>query len=113
VRRRCHALASETRRRIDALTGLEPICPDGDEKPGFSEETGFLWFGQFVAVRLPEVNTVELYRRLYEEYRIEVPVYPWNGQTLMRVSFQGYNDQEDADALVEALGRLLPELSAR
>jgi isopenicillin-N epimerase len=114
VRRRCHALAAETRQRINALTGLAPICPDGAQQiPGFPAETGHLWFGQFVTIRLPDLDPIELHRRLYEEHRIEVPVYRWNGGTWMRVSFQGYNDQEDVDALVAALERLLPELSAR
>ncbi len=102
VRVRCHALASKTLQRITALTGLAPLGSNDD-----------VWLGQFVAVRLPDVDPAEMYRRLNEEYRIEAPVYRWNGQVLIRVSFQGYNDQEDADALVAALGRLLPELSGK
>jgi selenocysteine lyase/cysteine desulfurase len=41
---------------------------------------------------------------------VEVPVIAWNGVHLMRVSAQGYNTPADLDALVEALGRLLPEV---
>ncbi|MBI3243678.1 MAG: aminotransferase class V-fold PLP-dependent enzyme [Chloroflexi bacterium] len=93
VRRECHALASETRNRLNALTGLEAICPDSTE-----------WLGQLAAVRLPEVIDIDaLKARLYDEFHIEVPLLKWNGRNFMRVSFQGYNSPEDADALVEAL----------
>jgi isopenicillin-N epimerase len=35
VRAACHALASQTRNRINEMTGLEPVCPDSTE--GFSQ----------------------------------------------------------------------------
>lgn len=60
------------------------------------------------AARLPEVNVEILQKRLYDEFRIEVVTRRWNDQPLIRVSFQAYNDQADADALVHALGQLLP-----
>lgn len=94
-RRRCHELASSTRRRINALTGLAPLCPDSPE-----------WFSQMVSIRLPHAMADAL-SRLYDDYRIEVPVITWKDQLFIRVSFQAYNDQKDADALVEALSELL------
>ena len=99
VRQRCHDLASRTRAEINAVTGLDPICPDSPE-----------WFMQMFAARLPEVEVELLQRRLYERYRIEVPLHRWNGQSLIRPSFQVYNTQADAKALVEALGDLLPAM---
>jgi isopenicillin-N epimerase len=93
VRRECHALASETRSRINALTGLDSICPDSPE-----------WFTQLAAIRLPvAVDVNALKTRLYDDFRIEVPLFKWNEQNFMRVSFQGYNTREDAEALVSAL----------
>jgi selenocysteine lyase/cysteine desulfurase len=47
-----------------------------------------------------------LQRRLYDEYRIEVPVIEWSGQQFVRVSVQGYNTSGDVEALVGALGQL-------
>ena len=97
VRARCHTLARETRARITALTGLPPICPDGEG-----------WFAQFFSARLPEdVDERELKAKLLNVYRIEVPIFRWNDQPLIRVSFQGYNTPEDADALLAALKREL------
>jgi isopenicillin-N epimerase len=46
---------------------------------------------------------------LYDEYRIEVPCILWNDHQFIRISVQGYNTQEDMDALLEALERVLPE----
>jgi len=97
VRQRCHQLASRMRKQINDLTGLEPICPDIPD-----------WFIQMCAARLPEVDVEILQKRLYDEFGIEVVTHRWNDQPLIRVSFQAYNDQGDADALVHALGQLLP-----
>lgn len=96
VRARCRALAADTRERLNALTGLAPICPDSPH-----------WLQQFFVARLPEVDTDALQTRLYDTYRIEVPTVRWQGQRLLRVSIQGYNTQADADALLAALKALL------
>jgi isopenicillin-N epimerase len=99
VRAACHALASETRRRINDLTGLAPICPDSSE-----------WFGQMASIRLPAVDIQALQARLYAEYRIEIPLFKWNDQPMLRVSIQGYNTQADVDRLMIALEKLWPEV---
>ncbi len=111
VRRRCHIMAIETRRRIHALSDLPPICPEPEiPAPGAVVPHPQAWFCQMFSAILPLVNVELLRRRLWDDYRIEVPVGPWRGQVRMRISFQAYNEQADADTLVEALGRLLPEL---
>ena len=91
-------MAVETRAQIDALTGLPPICPD-------------TWFTQFFAARLPACDLDVLKTRLYDEHRIEAPLIRWNGQSFIRVSFQAYNDEADADALLRALAQLLSEVT--
>ncbi len=90
VRGACHALAVETRNRLDGLTGLAPICADDD-------------FAQMVAVALPPCEAGALRARLYERHRIEVAVTSHGGRNYLRVSFQGYNTQLDAAAIVAAL----------
>ena len=99
VRAGCHQLLRATLRRVNDLTGLDPVCPD---------ETG--WYAQLSTARLPDVDPVELRRRLYDEYRVEVPVHKWHDTTLIRISIQAYNTEEDADALIDGLRRLLHEL---
>jgi isopenicillin-N epimerase len=94
VRRDCHALAVGLVERMTALTGLPPIAPEN-------------WFNQMVALPLPPHDTDDLKRRLYDNYRIEVPLGTWNERQFTRVSIQGYNTQSDLDALVNALADLL------
>jgi isopenicillin-N epimerase len=97
VRARCHALASEARSALAELTGEEPLQPDSAE-----------FYGQMVSVRLSHgCDADELARRLAEEERIVVATWPRDGDPIMRVSFQGYNDEADLEALLEALPRLL------
>jgi isopenicillin-N epimerase len=101
VRSACHALVRQARDRLQALTGLEPVCPDSSE-----------WFVQMAMVRLPLKDTrpealAVLKARLVDEYRVEVPLIAWNRQALLRISVQGYNTADDVDALVSALEALL------
>jgi isopenicillin-N epimerase len=98
VRMECHELLREARRRIEDLTGLPPICPDSPE-----------WYAQMAAFPLPACDAAALQRRLWEEYRIEVPIIERNGRQLVRVSVQGYNTEADVEALVAALRVLLPK----
>jgi len=92
-----HRLTLLTRTRVNALTGLESISPDSSE-----------WIGQLASIRLPgTVDPVALKGRLFDEYRIEVPLPVWQGQPFVRVSFTAHTTQADSDALVEALTKLL------
>lgn len=97
VREACYQLAKDCRNRICELTGLSPLhSPHGD------------WFRQMCTAPLPPNTDVKsLKNRLYDEFKIEVPVHEWDGNKLIRVSVQGYNTQEDVDALCRALSRLL------
>jgi isopenicillin-N epimerase len=49
---------------------------------------------------------------LYDEFSIEVPLTEWQEKQFIRISVQGYNTQEDIEALVNALEILLPEVRA-
>lgn len=97
VHRSCHALACQTRERIVALTGLPPVCHEDD-------------FSQMFAAELPPCDLHALKARLYDEHRVEVPMIAWGGRCFIRVSFQAYNDARDADALIDALAVLLPQV---
>ena len=59
------------------------------------------------AVELPAGNPDELWGRLYHEFRVEAPVYEWEGRRLLRVSIGPYNDESDIDRLIAALRELL------
>jgi len=59
------------------------------------------------AVELPPGDPDDLWRRLYEEFKVEAPVYEWDERRLLRFSIGPYNDEEDVDRLTRALERLL------
>ncbi len=96
VRARCHELARALRAQLAELTGLPPVAPDSGE-----------WFAQMVAVPLPACDLAALGADLRDRYHIEVPLIPRPEGAYIRASFQGYNTQADADALVQALAALL------
>ena len=63
---------------------------------------------QMVSAPLPDdTDLTALKTRLYDDYRIEIPLLLWNGRKLIRVSVQGYNTQRDLEMLVDALVRLV------
>ena len=63
-------------------------------------------FGQMASFELPPGDPGELQRRLWDEHRIEVPCFDWNGRPLLRLSVQGYNTEDDVSRLVSALASL-------
>ena len=54
----------------------------------------------------------DLRERLFHEFRVEVPVFPFGGQTLVRVSCQRHVRPGDVPALVAALRKLVPRRTA-
>jgi len=97
VRDACHDLLREVQQRVCELTRLSPLHPQDDS-----------WFRQMATAPLPaDTDIVALKTRLYDEYRIEVPLLEWNGQKLIRISVQGYNTKKDLDRLVQALSHFL------
>ncbi len=95
VQAECHSLASAARGRISSLFDLTPVQPDSTE-----------WFMQLVTVPLPDCDPIVVKAQLYDNYRVEVPLTAYNGQNLIRVSFQGYNTADDLDSLVAALSEI-------
>jgi isopenicillin-N epimerase len=64
-------------------------------------------------VRLPRMWEIsEFQRELLQQFKIEVPCIEWNGQHFIRISVQGYNTEEDLEALVAAVDALLPKHKA-
>jgi isopenicillin-N epimerase len=93
-------------------TGLEQVCPDSPE-----------WYAQMAAFplstpersaeRVPACDARALQHRLYDEYRVEVPIFEWDGRQFVRVSVQGYNTEDDVEALVVGLRALIQEVHGR
>jgi hypothetical protein len=88
LRERCHGLARRARNEL----GLEPLTPDSEE-----------FFRQMVTLRVPEAAPKDLQERLYDKYRIEIPVFDRGDERFIRASFQGYNDAADFERLKSAI----------
>jgi isopenicillin-N epimerase len=100
VRCQCHLLLRDALERTCALTGMPPLYPlDSD------------FYSQMAIAPLPRSNLPVLKSRLYDEFRIEVPLTVWQDRQFVRISVQGYNAPEDIDALVGALENLLPQVA--
>ena len=93
VRARCHRLAAEAQSRLCDRYGLPPLSRDQ--------------FAQMVTILLPDCDASAVKTRLYDEYRIEVPVGKHRGICAVRVSVQAYNSPDDIDRLIEALQALI------
>jgi isopenicillin-N epimerase len=97
IRARIAELTRHVRRRLTGLAGLTPYTPDAPEL-----------CGAMVAFQLPSgVDAPALRRRLWEEFRIEVPIIERPDRLLLRTSTHFYNIEEEVDRLAEALPRLL------
>lgn len=90
VQQRCHTLAVDTLVRVCAHTGLAPVSGHAD-------------FGQMVVIPVPPTDAQALGQRLLNEHGIEIPVIRHQNHLFVRLSVQGYNTQDDMDALVQAL----------
>lgn len=97
-RRHTHALARESRQRIEELTGLPALVPDD-----------FAWYGSMITLPLPDGDGPALQTKLHERFGIEVPIVVWNDRRHVRPSFHLYNTLDDLDRLVSALKTLLAE----
>lgn len=87
----CNQLAQDVAKRITDITKISPLS-----SPEFCAP-------QMVAMPMPKTDPKALKSYLLNEKNIELPVFEWNGRTIVRVSVAAYNSTEDLDKLVEAL----------
>jgi isopenicillin-N epimerase len=94
VMARNHALALEARALMAGALGVAPPAPEAS-------------LGSLVAFPLGPGDAAALQRDLLERERIEIPVFPFGGQRVIRLSAAIYTDLRDARRLAEALPRAL------
>jgi isopenicillin-N epimerase len=100
VRFECHLLLRQAIERISDLTHFSPPYPPSSD-----------FYCQMGTAPLPLSDLAVLKLRLYDEYKIEVPLTQFHDQQFVRISVQAYNSQEDIDLLVKALNVLLPQVA--
>ena len=95
----CHGTAMALMHRVSARTGIAPIAADE-------------FFVQMAPLPVPHQDPAALRSRLYDRFRIEVPVTQHiqadGGRTFVRVSVQPYTSAADLAALEAALEEQLP-----
>jgi len=89
--------------------GIGQICDLVKQPPLYPLDSNL--YRQMGIAPLPPSNLDVLKFRLYDEYRIEVPLIQWQDRQFVRISVQGYNTQADVTALVKALAVLLPQVA--
>jgi isopenicillin-N epimerase len=94
-RRRTHDLARYARQQLVDLLHTSPLVPDDPS-----------WYGSMAHVPLPRNFPDDLQARLWNQYRIEVPIMTWSGERFIRVSCHLYNTTTHIDRLVQALTTL-------
>lgn len=90
VQERCRALLRESVERLCELEGVEAVAA-----------APFL--AQMASLRVPVDDPDPLQVRLYEQHRIEVPVFARRTEPLLRLSIAPYTTRADVDALLAAL----------
>ncbi len=97
VQEKCHALLAQALGRMNRLTGLEPIYTDDEN-----------FYHQMAIASIPIQKDIDAFKsQLYDRFHIEIPCIEWNDRHFIRLSVQGYNDQADLDALLEAMEILI------
>jgi isopenicillin-N epimerase len=105
VMARNHALAIEARRQLCDVAGTPPPCPD-------------TMIGSLASIVLPDGPTTDIFwrnpdplqGRLFDHWKVEVPVMSWPSppRRLVRISAQLYNERAHYARLAEALGKEIP-----
>ena len=62
-----------------------------------------------IAVPIPKVNEAEFQKKLYRNYKIEIPIIPWENKSFARISYQLYNTEKDLNKLEYALKKLIKQ----
>lgn len=92
VAKRCQQIVRDWAPRFTEALGVEAHAPMTSD-----------WLGQMFAIPFPTNNPVNLYRKLVDHYRIEIPVTEQNGNTFVRYSFQVFNDENQLQQLLDVL----------
>jgi isopenicillin-N epimerase len=98
IRAHNHALASWAHQHLLEAWGVDPLSPrDGSI------------LGSMATLRLPEgiqsrwSSYEDLQKHIRTKYGIEVPIFDWNDQWLLRVSAQVYNRPDEYRAIARAV----------
>ncbi|NNT70592.1 aminotransferase class V-fold PLP-dependent enzyme [Flavobacterium sp. IMCC34852] len=88
----CKQIVFANYQRFCDLLKTRPLAPITEE-----------FLGQMASIPVKTYKPAELKDLLYDQYKIQIPVMPLNGNIYLRYSINAYNSQEDLDILYKAL----------
>jgi len=92
VSNRCKKMVMDNAIRFCELMETEPLAPLNND-----------FFGQMFSIPIGTSNADELYKILFNKYRIEIPVARGDGKFYLRYSMNAFNSQDDLDHLFDAM----------
>jgi isopenicillin-N epimerase len=96
VGRSCHQMVLDNAPRFYALLKSSPISPLNSE-----------WIGQMISIPIQTPDPEKLQRKLFLDYKIEVPIMRQGNDVYLRYSINAFNTIENLDALYLALTTLI------
>ena len=96
ISKSCKQIVLDNYQRFCDLVNTKPLCPITDE-----------FLGQMASVPIHTTKPAELKNVLYDQYKIQIPVMPLNGNFYIRYSINAYNSQADLDILYKALKEII------
>jgi isopenicillin-N epimerase len=98
VAAQCRALVKHNAARFCEVLKSAPLCPLTDD-----------FLGQMLSIPIATSQPDKLQQRLYQHYKIEVPIMRLDNKIFIRYSIQSYNTQQDLDVLFNAVKELVAE----
>jgi len=90
IRDNCRQINYWAREQINKTLNKDEIC---NQK----------FLGQMSSIYLDFKNPVETQIHFYKKYNIQIPFIMWNDISLIRISIQAYNSEDDVLRLIDAL----------
>ena len=92
----CKQLVFSNYQRFCDLLNTKPLAPITEE-----------FLGQMASIQIKTSNPAALKDLLYDDYKIQIPVMPLNGNVFLRYSINVYNSQDDLDRLYQVLQEII------
>jgi isopenicillin-N epimerase len=92
VSQKCRKMAIENGLRFCKLFGSEPLAPLNED-----------FYGQLFSIPIGVENPQEFQKKLFNDYKIEIPVAVQNCSSYLRYSVQAFNTQNELDYLYASL----------
>lgn len=94
----CRKMVLDHAPKFEALLNTKALAPLNEKH-----------LGQMLSLQIQCPEPENLQKVLYEKYRIEIPVIPFEGRVYIRYSINGFNSGEDLDHLHQALQEIVKE----